>query len=256
MRRPICLVLLVSVSALSVAASAYAEGGASIAAAPAIVPGQQEFGNTTRGSKGGSTLCTPAYQQFWTLAVTAGDAITIDWESHGGGTILGLLPIGTTDFNVNRTSQVVSQKPGGNDKNELMYTANATGIMPLNVEDQGTDCEGYSGPGPYSFTVYITHALDVALPHIGALHSSGELTIGVHNPEGGAIANPAVAVEVQIKGQGGWQTIGVASVAGSAAAVHFKVPSYLRHQRVAMRALAHGSGYASATSAHLKVRTL
>jgi hypothetical protein len=250
------VILLVSASALAVATPSYAEGGASIATATLIVPGQQEFGNTTQGSKGANIICTPAYRQFWSLQVTAGDALAIDWESHGEGTILGLLPIGTTDFNLSKASPVASQQPGGNNKNELMYTATSTGVMTLDVEDEFTDCEGYSGPGPYSFTVNITHALNVALPHVVALHSNGTLTVAVHNPEGDVIDDPAVQVEVQIKGHGGWRTIGVASVADSAAVVRFKVPSQLQHQRVTLRALAHGTAYKSASSSHIKVRTL
>lgn len=73
---------------------------------------------------------------------------------------------------------------------------------------------------------------------------------------GGSIDNPALDVELQINARGAWHTIGTAVVGSSAAAVRYTVPGRLRHLRATLRALAHGPGYASASSGHLKVRTL
>jgi hypothetical protein len=88
------------------------------------------------------------------------------------------------------------------------------------------------------------------------LHRRGTLMIGVHNPEGGPIESPGVRVAVQIKGPGSWRTIGMASVAGGLAVVHFTIPGYERHRIVTLRALATGPDYTPTSSLHQKVRTL
>jgi hypothetical protein len=69
------------------------------------------------------------------------------------------------------------------------------------------------------------------------------------------ITSPAVQIALQIKGRGSWQTIGVGSAATPVIA--YKIPArYRRTRHVTLRALAHGNGYSSASSAHVKVRTL
>ena len=241
MRRLICVSLVMSTSALLVATSAYAGGGNSIATAPAVVPGQQEFGNTEGASKLG---------QFWLLNVTAGDSVVIDWEAQGRKE-LALNPLGTTDFNVETVQGIAQDENGANGKAELTYTTTSTGTIPLQFLPFSSQPSG-----PYNFTAYLTHALSVGLPRVGSLRSRGTLNISVHNPEGGPINDPAVQVEVQIKGHGSWQRIGVGTVSNSAAVIPFKVPAWLRHRLVTLRALAHGAGYASTSSAHLKARTL
>ena len=249
MRRLACNVLLASMLLLAISASANAEGGASIAAAPALVVGQQEFG----------TLATPdahcVYASWWLLPVIAGDTIQIDWEVHNEGVHLHIWPPGTNEFNF-ETRESLKLVPNTNLKTESTFQATQTGDMPMRFAVAEEQCPTVGVPGPYSFTAYVTHALNIALPHVATLHSKGTLTVAIHNPEGGVIDDPAVQVEVQIKGHWGWQAIGLASVADSAAIVHFKVPSRLRHQLVTLRALAHGTGYKSASSAHVKVRTV
>jgi hypothetical protein len=194
------------------------------------------------------------------LPTIAGDAIQIDWEALNGGVTLNLLPAGTTDFNFPQATPLTS---GGlsaaNNKGELKYQAAGAGNVPVEfiVRDGGGGSCGrvFQAPGPYNFTLLVTHALNLALPNVGTLRPAGALTVAVHNPEGGPINDPAVRVEVQIKGRGSWYTIGVAGVTTSAAVVPFKIPRRLRHQHVTLRALANGVGYGPASSSHLKVRT-
>jgi hypothetical protein len=240
LRRSIRIVASISVLTLVVASQSYAEGGTSVATAPTITFGQQEFGTTASGSDLGS---------FWLMNVTAGDAVAIDWESQGSK-LLCLNPIGTTDFTIEKVHCVAEQGSGANGKNELTYTATGTGALPVQIFTRG-------GSGaPYNFTAYVTHALSVGMPHIAVLHSTGILTIPVHNPEGGPINDPAVRVTVQIKGRSSWQTIGAGTLSHSNAVISYRVPARLRHQRVAIRSLAGGTSYAEASSSHLKVRTL
>jgi len=234
-------VLLASAFVLAVAAPVYAEGGHSVAGAPAVAFGQQEFGTTANASPLGS---------FWLMSVTAGDTVLIDWESQGGKSIC-LNPPGTTDFNIEKVQCVAGQASGANGKNELTYTATGSGVIPIQFFTAPEN-----SPAPYNFTAYVTHVLNVAPLHASALRRAGTLAVAVHNPEGGPISDPSVQVVLQIKGHGGWQTIGTAAVANSVAVVAFKVPARLRHQYVTLRALAQGSNYRPASSAHLKVHTL
>jgi hypothetical protein len=253
MRRVIIASLIVATYVLIYADAASAEGGKTIASAPTVTFGQQEFGNTANGGHIETTChgAGPLYYLFWDLPVTIDDSVTIDWEAMQK-TELELYPIGTTDFNFGSgSSGFQTQTPAGNGKNEFKYVASEkSGTLILAFRN----C--YYEPGAFSFTVYVTHALSLSTPRVAILHSKGTLAIGVHNPEGGPINDPQVRVEVQIKGRGGWHRVGTGSVSNSLAAVHYSIPFSLRHQRVILRALASGSGYKPASSPNTTTRTL
>jgi hypothetical protein len=249
LRRLICVALVAVALPGTGAASARAEGGTGVASAPTVAYGQQEFGN----------LSTPdahcVYASWWQLPVVTGDAIQIDWEVHDEGIHLHVWAPGTTEFNF-ETRESLKLVPNSNLKTESTFTATQTGDMPIRFAVGAERCPSVNVPGPYSFTAYVTHALSLTLPNVVSLRSRGTLAVAVHDPAGGPINDPAVQVQLQIKGRGSWQTIGHAAVANSEAAVPFKLPRRLRHQRVTLRALAAGAGYAPASTAHLKVRTL
>jgi hypothetical protein len=148
-------------------ASAFAEGGKTIATAPPVVYGQQEFGNIAMGQeypeKGCGFLGGGTYRdQFWTINATAGDLLTIDWGG-AGNMKLWLYPVGTTDYTVFNYETVAEQEQNANGKNQLQYTVPVSGIMPLefSVCDYGGANEA---PGPYNFTVTAQHSLSVSLP--------------------------------------------------------------------------------------------
>jgi hypothetical protein len=248
-RRLICVVVVASAFLAAGTASAGAEGGTGIASAPTVVYGQQEFGNLTTPD----AHCV--YASWWQLPVVTGDSIQIDWEVHDGGIHLHVWAPGTTEFNF-ETRESLKLVPNSNLKTESTFTATQTGDMPIRFAVAEERCPSVNVPGPYSFTAYVTHALSLALPNVASLRSRGTLAVAVHDPAGGFINDPAVQVKLQIKGRGGWQTIGLAAVANSIAVVQFKVPRRLRHQRVTLRALAAGTSFAPASTAHLKVRTL
>lgn len=258
MRRIAGPLFVILVSALACAQSSYADGS-SIGTASAVAFGQQEFGNTITGRKWENENCDEGkrqeYESYWSLAVVVGDTITIDWEAQQPQTKLEVFPLGTTEFNFGKATPIAQQGLNNNGKNELTITDNiASGSMPLIVHN--ASCEGTNGPGPYSFTAYVIHALDVTIPRVAALHRDGVLVVGVHNPEGGAISGSPVSVELRVKAHGAWQTIGAATVVGTTATVHFKIPRHARHQPAVLRAVAHGVGYKTAASAHVKVRLL
>jgi hypothetical protein len=243
---------------LLVVSAAHAEG-TSIATAQAVAFGQQEFGNTINGRLWENTNCEEGKRKenesYWALSLVVGDELTIDWEAQQPQTKLELFPIGTTDFNLGKTAPLVQQGLSSNNKNELKYTDSTVGgAMPLIIHN--ASCEGTNGPGPYSFVVYVLHAVRVYLPRLSTLRPSGAMTVSVRNPEGGNPPGSPLAVELQLAGGSGWRTIGSGTTSGTSAVVHFKVPSALRHRRATLRALVHGHEYQPATSAHLKVRTL
>jgi hypothetical protein len=249
LRRLLCVMLVATTVVLTVAASAQAEGGAGIATAPTVAFGQQEFG----------TLATPnaqcVYASWWLLPVITGDTLQIDWEVHNEGIHLHVWAPGTTEFNY-ETRESLKLVPNSNLKTESTFQATQTGDMPMRFAIAEERCPSVNVPGPYSFTAYVTHELNVALPHVRSLPHRGTLSIGAHNPEGAPISDQNVRVELQIKGSGAWRTIGTAGVGNGVALVHFAIPGYERHRTVTLRALAHGPEYTPASSLLSKVRTL
>jgi hypothetical protein len=168
-------------------AEAYGAGGKNIASAPSVVYGQQQLGNTAEGSHltsscglfgGFSGCCEAAYREFWSLNVTAGDLLTIDWESQVLATELKLLPVGTTDFNFFQTEVVADQSLPGNGKSELKYKAPQSGVMPLDFRV----CE--ATPGPYDFIATDQHALVVSLNSRGYIIPTNTLTAQTNLADG------------------------------------------------------------------------
>jgi hypothetical protein len=252
MRRLAVVILLVYALALAGAAPALAEGSSSIAAAPTVTYGQQEFGMlSSRLANAGCAVVTE--RSWWLLPVIAGDAVTIDWEVQSRLPVIEILPAGTNDFNSSSRSALVRGELQANNKGELTYQATMTATLPVGF-GYTTGCDDKPG-GPYNFTASVIHALVLGLPPTATLARRGTLSVAVHSPDGEPINNPAVLIELQIKGRGGWKTIGVGTAASPM--ISYKIPARLRHNRhITLRALAHGTGYAPASSAHLKVHTL
>jgi hypothetical protein len=150
--------------------SAAAEGGTSIASAPTVTYGQQQFGNTATGAREES--CENKYFSFWGLPVLAGDEAIVDWESVAHYTQLYLMPVGTTDFTFHQTIAVAEQGLSTNNKNQLRYRAPVTGTMPLVF----FYCEFESPPGPYTFIASIRHAVFATLTPITNVYKRSTIT--------------------------------------------------------------------------------
>jgi hypothetical protein len=73
LRRLIYVLIVVSVFVLSGGPYAVAEGGQSIATAPTVIFGTQEFGSIKSHNEGGC-------KAWWLLPAVAGDKFQIDWE--------------------------------------------------------------------------------------------------------------------------------------------------------------------------------
>jgi hypothetical protein len=148
-----------------VPASALAEGGKAISAAPSVVYGQQEFGNTASGQFLEGSCGTglfgggDGWRSYWSLEAMAGDLLTVNWEGTAG-TELKIMPPGTTDYTLFQSEPAVSQELSSNLKNQAQYSVPLSGLMPLYFRV----CSDYGTPGPYSFTVTAQHGLSVNLP--------------------------------------------------------------------------------------------
>jgi len=102
--------------------TALADGGPSIAAAPGIAYGQQEFGSTATGGFESQGCCAcPVYNSYWLATVVAGDRVTVNWEGAANSTYLAVYPVHTTDFTVATTDPAEEQGLNSNGKNQLVF---------------------------------------------------------------------------------------------------------------------------------------
>lgn len=236
-------------AALIGAPAALADGGQTISGATAIVPGQQEFGNTANGAQDSSGI----YHSYWTLSVTAGDQVTIDWEippaSDNDDPLLRVYPIGTTDFNVDNTDPAEEQDLNSNGRNELVFAATVTGTMPVDFRSAYGD-----SAGPYDFTVHVLHDVRLSLPSLSSLPLTGSVQVGVHNPDGVALSDPGLVVYLQIKEKHGtWTNLASAAASAGVATITYTAPTTLSGEKVSLRAVSAGSGYLTDSTASEKV---
>ncbi|HEY5316601.1 MAG TPA: PASTA domain-containing protein [Solirubrobacteraceae bacterium] len=230
-------------------ACALADGGQTIAGATPVVLGQLEFGNTANGSV--TTDGADGYESYWALEVTNGDDVTIAWQApldvNGNGPLLSAYEVGTNDAAVEDANPDESDTLGANGQDVMTFTADETGIMPLQFESN--ECCDESVPGPYQFTATITHAVALTVPTVSSLSAKGTLNVSVENPDGARISDPALTVALQVEASGqSWSTIGTASPTGGTANIAYTVPSSLEGKTVQLQALAQGAAYQTQTS--------
>jgi hypothetical protein len=147
--------------ALLAPAHAFAAGGKSIATAPPVTYGQQEFGNTAEDQylEESCGFEIAAWRSYWNLPVTAGDLLTIDWEGTRG-TEIKLVPVGTTDYTLFQVDPVVSEELPSSGRSQVQYTVPLSGVMPLYFR---TCTYSWDTPGPYNFIVTAQHSLSIGL---------------------------------------------------------------------------------------------
>lgn len=235
-RRSRVAAVLAAVVGLSfLAGPARADGGSSIASATAVSPGTQQFGNTANGSKDDCY-----FRQYWSLTVTAGDEIMIDWEApEGSEPRLGVYPVGTTDFNVGDTSYLESFYLNSNNKAQSSFSASKSGSMPLQFRADGCDDE----EGPYAFTARVTHQTVVSLAPGGSLRRRGSLNVSARTSAGTPVP-AALGVHLQVKpDRGDWVTVGSVAASGQDwTAVPYQVPGSVSGT-VQVRAMVGGGDY-------------
>jgi hypothetical protein len=242
-------------SAISVAslfagsAVALADGAQSIATATPVVYGQTETGNTANG--GVTTDGLDGYESYWALNVTNGDDVTINWQApldaNGNGPTLSSYEVGTTDAQVEDASAFESDTLGPNGQDQMTFTADQTGVMPLQFESN--ECCDESAPGPYEFTATVTHAVVLTVPTVSTLAARGTIAVEVDDPDGVGISDPSLEVQLQVKGGGQpWTTIGGAPASGGSTRIAYTVPASFDGDTVQLQALAEGAAYQTATS--------
>jgi hypothetical protein len=235
--------------------SALAAGGSSIAAAPTMVYGQQEFGNTATD---GIFTAHDGYASWWQLPLIAGDHLTLDFEG-AGVQCERIWPVGTNDFNLNGATPVQVAITGSNGKQEVTLTASQDGSMPLEFQAGWPDCdkEGSLGPtGPYDFIANVQHALVVSLSVSKVNRRTHRTTFGLslHNPDGATVSSPSLRYDVQHRaGTGGWQTT---SNLRPTFAFSYRWAPRQRGKWQYIRVQVHGPGYLTTTSRTLRVRGL
>ena len=236
-------------------ASALADGGTSIAGATSVTPGQQEYGNTATGAQTPSQQdCADSdsihYRSWWSLAVSAGDHVTIDWATQQ---YMGLfvLPEGTNDYTLGNVSSVVTQVPNSNGANQATYVVPQDGTLPWEfASDTGTcDASGAAAdPGPYNFTAFIRHGVVLTLPpQPRKLPTAGTEIIRVHSPDGAPISDPSLTVTLTLV-QRHPLTLGHAVVNAGAARIRYRVPARYAGKRVTIKATSQGAEYVNAAT--------
>lgn len=250
--RTLALLIVASHIGLIAASDARATGGSSIGSAPSVVYGQQEFGNTVTDEGGERPDCDTTRgpgRSWWMLPVIADDRVTIDLEgkTEGDGFLVNVYPLGTNQFNVGQSKPFASTVNHQENKEELSFTAPATGTMPMGV----ATCDAV---GTYNFTAYVVHVIRLGLPHPLLLRRKGLLSVSVHSPDGGIISDPALRVIVQVGGNGSWWNVGSSSVTDSVAAIRMTIPTRLRGRLVKLRVIAGGGAYQPLTIIRGKVR--
>lgn len=240
---------VVLAAALAFVPAAGAAGGSTIASAPQVTPGTQYFGDTSTGTLSGDC---PA--DYWSASLAAGDQVTVDWasqfdsENEDYANTLYVYPAGTTDFSINNMSPAQEFSIGSNHRAESIFKANKAGSYPL-VFWRHYYCGGGPG-GPYDFTVAVKHSTVLALGPVKKLKSGkGDVAIGVHNPDGQPITDPALRVALRASWRGHrTRELAVGSPTNGAVLLTAKLPRSARGKKVTFRAASSGEAYLPARS--------
>lgn len=241
----------VSAVLLVVPNAAVASGGATVATAPLVALGQQEFGNTATDN-GEQTLnhCSLGPEtgnSWWNLPVSAGDRVTIDFESDPSVDVgLAVFSVGTTDFQVGTIGESHYATPDSNGKGYLNFTATAAGNMPIDFFDCAT-------AGPYDFIAYIQHGLIVSLKQSSSSRHNHRTSFSVAawTPSGALVTSTSLREDVQLRSEGRWITLETLT-----APTAFKL-TWSRARRgkfQSVRVVVHGPGFVTATSRTIRVR--
>ncbi|MDQ6805136.1 MAG: PASTA domain-containing protein [Actinomycetota bacterium] len=247
-----CAGLATALGAFSLSAGsavALADGAPTVASATPVVYGQLEFGSTLTGAV--TTDGLDAYESYWALPVTNGDDVTIDWQapldSNANGPLLSAYEVGTNDLTLADAGPISSDPLGSDGLDEMTFTADATGVMPLQFESNY--CCSESLPGVYQFTAKVSHAVVLTVPKVSSLSAKGTINVGVANPDGGGLSDPSLVVALQVQAGGGqWSTIGTALASGGSAKIAYTAPGSLDGKTVKLHALAQGAAYQTETS--------
>jgi len=186
-----------------------AMAASTIGAAPPISPEQLHFGNTADSPPAPYESCR---QEFWTLPLGAGDAVSIDWsEVAPSSHAIALYPPGTTDFNFADASAVAYRGGSSNGFGQLLHTAATSGTHVMWIGTAGTGGCSFYQFGAYSFTVHVQHKVVLTLPRVARLYRSRTLTATANSPAGAAITDGTLKVSLMGRWGGVTRVLAVAS---------------------------------------------
>jgi hypothetical protein len=241
---------LITAAVLATAAPVRADSS-TVTAEPTIVPGHQEFGNST-----GDTRISLAWvASYWGLPVIAGDRVTVDIQgtaTQNESFAFYAEPVGTqNDLGIDQLSADAVGRADENARNlgVCHFSAPQTGTMPLAFTT------GYIDAGPYDFTVNVRHAVDMRLPGIHRVARAGTLRVQAHDPDGRPLTVPGLTIRLQYETSGHhWKAVGHASPRRGGAHVHYRLPARLAGHVVHLRAKASGGGYFTRVTVSRRVR--
>jgi hypothetical protein len=230
-----------------------------IAGAGAVVPGTQQFGNSSCRDtyEDGEVVDECPDWQYWTLTGTAGDRVTVNWQ-HSNPVAdpverLAVFPVGTDDFSINNVEAITAFYLGSNNRAQSIFTLPQTGTYPLRFE---ADCCGDVG-GPYDFAVTVQHVarLFITSPRARAkvARNGRTVTVNVRNPDGA----PLDGLTVRLSGSwnGRTRSLGAATSSGGVSRFTLNLPRGTRGRSVKLRAALSGApGYVTSRSAPVSVR--
>lgn len=246
MRSPLVFVIAGACLASVLAATSLAAGGTSVANAPVVASGKQNFGNTANMPRDRNGY----HNEYWRLQLVSGDAVTIN---HGVASaqaryLLCWWPVGVTDFNIYNTSSSGCDEPDANGKSQLTFSAPRTGVYPLRFQSYG------SGSGPFEFVTYIRHGMRLFIPATSSVSRTGSVSVQVRNPDGAPVTDKGLRVTLR----GIWgkkaHTLGKTTAANGLAKFKLNLPASLKGQTIRIRAIGQGSNYIGALSVTRAVR--
>ena len=242
-----------------------AQGGQTIASAPAVAYGQLESGGPA-GFRTPDCNGTPViggfsdygYWSWWTAPVVAGDVVTVDWQAQPGQDSSGnprywyrvqAFPAGTNDFTVADTNQVLDDIFADRATiGQFSFRASVSGSMPFVFLS-----DSCAAPGPYAFTASVSHGLLVSLQRFTRVHRTSKVSVAVDTPDGAAVPS-GVNVQVQLYSNHRWSSVGSAPVSNGWAVVQLHLPRSVAGEVVSLRAYGTGSGYRGAVSRSTRAR--
>jgi hypothetical protein len=249
-RVPLRPVLAAACVVLLAAPPALADGGRTIATAPRA-GWDVHYTGTTVDVGAPCPTRLGSYFSYWTLRVTQGDRVTIDWGAQQQQTVLSLLPVGTTDATAaTATPTDTQQLDEMYGKSELTAEPQRhTGVVPLQIH--GSVCDG--GGGPYDFAAHVRHAVRLSFRPPRRVRTHARLTVRVHAPDGHPITSRRLRVSLQAFLRGVWRPAGHAAPSRG----HAYVRLALRPRRhVRLRAVASGAGWVRRVSAVRRARVV
>ena len=237
-----------------------AGGGGSIADAPVVPPGVQQFGNTSTFTDD----CDNGYE-YWVLQLKRGDLAKITWGGPPAVDHLALWPPGTSDSDSGGCLLAYSDCWGcAWDVDPVLSATNGTPSTTRLDKVRVTKSGNYpllllnfydlDNAGPYSFTVVVLHGASVFLPRISRLAEKGKLTAVVLAPDSSPISDSSLHLTLN----GIWKDIstaparrhalGTATPVNGKATFTYKLPRKLKGRTIGLRVTGGGSDYQSVTS--------